>query len=102
MCASSWRPDSSRCVPNQLRACGAHLPNIGEVPIGEGGLVLDIVEENREFQIDKLRIRLLITNLLNNACRHGESNPITVRLNYKGENALLEVIDNGEGIAEIR
>lgn len=66
----------------------------------EGGLVLDIVEENREFVIDKLRIRLLITNLLNNACRHGESNPITVRLNYKGENALLEVIDNGEGIAE--
>lgn len=66
----------------------------------EGGLVLDIVEENREFQIDKLRIRLLITNLLNNACRHGESNPITVRLNYKGENALLEVIDKGEGIAE--
>ncbi len=66
----------------------------------EGGLELDIVEENREFVIDKLRIRLLITNLLNNACRHGESNPITVRLNYKGESALLEVIDNGEGIAE--
>ena len=66
----------------------------------EGGLKLDIEENEREFVIDKLRIRLLITNLLNNACRHGESNPITVKLRFEEKQAILEVIDNGEGIAE--
>lgn len=64
----------------------------------EGGLHIECPEEDREFHMDRLRIRLLITNLLNNAIRHGESNPITVRLEYHGERAVLEVIDQGEGI----
>ena len=66
----------------------------------EGGIVIECPEEDREFHLDRLRIRLLITNLLNNAIRHGESNPITVRLEYMGERAILEVIDQGEGIPE--
>ena len=66
----------------------------------EGGINIECPEEDREFYMDRLRIRLLITNLLNNAIRHGESNPITVRLEYHGERAVLEVIDQGEGIPE--
>lgn len=66
----------------------------------EGGINIECPEEDREFHMDRLRIRLLITNLLNNAIRHGESNPITVRLEYHGERAVLEVIDQGEGIPE--
>lgn len=65
----------------------------------EGGLTLEIEESEREFVIDKLRIRLLITNLLNNACRHGESNPIKVKLEFVDDIAIMEVIDKGEGIA---
>jgi len=65
----------------------------------EGGLTLEIEESEREFVIDKLRIRLLITNLLNNACRHGESNPIKVKLEFVDDMAIMEVIDKGEGIA---
>ena len=64
-----------------------------------GGLELELPDENREFIIDNLRVRLLITNLVNNAIRHGESNPIIVRVSFNGEFAHLEVEDHGEGIA---
>lgn len=64
-----------------------------------GGLELELPDEDREFIIDNLRVRLLITNLVNNAIRHGESNPIIVRVSFNGEFAHLEVEDHGEGIA---
>ena len=50
--------------------------------------------------LDKLRIRLLLTNLLNNAARHGQGNPIYVQLSFIDDTATIEVIDHGEGIAE--
>ncbi len=65
-----------------------------------GGLNLVLPEEDQEFQIDKLRIRLLITNLINNSLRHGEGNPIEVRVSFPDLGALLEVIDQGEGISK--
>ncbi|CAN0046371.1 unnamed protein product [Discosporangium mesarthrocarpum] len=65
----------------------------------EGGLELDMPQADQVFEIDRLRIRLLITNLLNNAIRHGENNPITVRVRFVQGGALIEVIDQGEGIA---
>lgn len=55
--------------------------------------------EDRVVVIDKLRIRLLLTNLLNNATRHGEGKPITVRLQFFEQTMQVEVIDEGEGIA---
>lgn len=64
-----------------------------------GGLELELPDEDRKFIIDNLRVRLLITNLVNNAIRHGESNPIIVRVSFNGEFAHLEVEDHGEGIA---
>ena len=45
-------------------------------------------------------MRLLITNLLNNAIRHGKGRPINVALSFFEERAIVEVIDQGEGIAE--
>ncbi|MEX0963237.1 MAG: HAMP domain-containing sensor histidine kinase [Pseudohongiellaceae bacterium] len=64
------------------------------------GLQLELPPEDREFVIDNLRVRLLITNLVNNAIRHGEGNPIVVRVSFDGDFARLEVEDSGEGIAE--
>jgi len=63
-----------------------------------GSLEVKTPKPDREVVIDKLRIRLLLTNLLNNAVRHGENNPITVAVSFPGEEALIEVIDRGEGI----
>ncbi|MCG8415445.1 MAG: HAMP domain-containing histidine kinase [Pseudomonadales bacterium] len=66
----------------------------------EGGLKVEVPDEDQEYWIDRLRIRLLITNLLNNAVRHGEANPIRVALSFVDSDAILEVEDQGEGIAE--
>jgi signal transduction histidine kinase len=65
-----------------------------------GTLELELPTEDREFVIDNLRVRLLITNLVNNAIRHGEGNPIIVRVSFNGNFVILEVEDHGEGIAE--
>ena len=66
----------------------------------EAGLTLEMPEEDQEFTIDKLRVRLLITNLLNNAMRHGEENPISVKVSFEDGRGIVEVIDRGEGISE--
>jgi signal transduction histidine kinase len=66
----------------------------------EGGLTIEEPEEDQLFEFDKLRVRLLITNLLNNAMRHGEENPIAVKIGFKDKLGVIEVIDKGEGIPE--
>ena len=45
-----------------------------------GGLQIECPEEDREFLIDRLRMRLLITNLLNNAIRHGREASLSASL----------------------
>jgi len=56
-------------------------------------------EEDVCVNVDKLRTRLLLTNIVNNAIRHGRDNPITVRVAFTDTEVSLEVEDQGEGIA---
>ncbi|MDP1929936.1 MAG: HAMP domain-containing sensor histidine kinase [Gammaproteobacteria bacterium] len=65
----------------------------------EGGLVYHRPEVDESISIDKLRTRLLLTNIVNNAIRHGEGGPITVTVSFVDSEAILEVEDQGEGIA---
>jgi signal transduction histidine kinase len=65
-----------------------------------GELQVKTPTEDLEFYIDKLRVRLLITNLLNNAARHGKGNLITVTVSFSDDRGIIEVKDNGEGISE--
>ena len=65
-----------------------------------GEIEVEIPVNDLEFEIDKLRIRLLITNLLNNAVRHGKGNLINVGVSFSGDRGIIEVKDNGEGISE--
>ena len=65
-----------------------------------GKIELKLPAQDREIVIDNLRVRLLITNLVNNAIRHGQGNPIVVRVSFNGQFTHLEVKDNGEGIGE--
>ena len=65
-----------------------------------GEIEIEIPVDDLEFEIDKLRIRLLITNLLNNAVRHGKGNLINVGVSFSGDRGIIEVKDNGEGISE--
>lgn len=66
----------------------------------DGGLEIEECDDDRVLSIDKLRIRLLVTNLLNNATRHGNARPITVKVNFVDDHGVVEVIDGGEGISE--
>ncbi len=66
----------------------------------KGGIVFERPEQDVSVSIDKLRTRLLLTNIVNNAIRHGRDNPITVRVSFTGSEAVLEVEDQGEGIAQ--
>ena len=65
-----------------------------------GEIEIEIPVNDLEFEIDKLRIRLLITNLLNNAVRHGKGNRINVGVSFSGDRGIIEVKDNGEGISD--
>lgn len=65
----------------------------------EGGLVLVLPDEDRSMRIDKLRIRLLVANIVNNAIRHGRSRPVTIEVRFEGQEAVLNIADQGEGIA---
>lgn len=65
----------------------------------EGKFKLSTPAQDEEFYIDKLRIRLLLTNLMSNAIRHGEENPIEVKVSFANNRAILEIIDQGEGIS---
>ena len=66
----------------------------------EGGIQTNFPKLDSLVLIDKLRIRLLITNLMNNATRHGRNKPIEVKILSLAEHAVIEIIDHGEGIAE--
>ncbi|HKQ31341.1 MAG TPA: PAS domain-containing sensor histidine kinase [Burkholderiales bacterium] len=49
---------------------------------------------------DRHRIEQVIINLLTNACRYGAGKPVAVRVFSDGTDAVLEVQDQGIGIAE--
>lgn len=66
----------------------------------EGGLELAVPDHDRPMHIDKLRIRLLLANIVNNAMRHGQNRPITIKVAFTDFEAELSVIDQGEGISE--
>ena len=57
-------------------------------------------EQDHSVSIDKLRTRLLLTNIVNNAIRHGEGKPIAVTVSFEETEAIVEVEDQGEGIGE--
>jgi signal transduction histidine kinase len=49
---------------------------------------------------DRLRLEQIFSNLLSNAVRYGLGNPIDVRVSAQGSTAVLEVRDQGLGIAQ--
>jgi PAS domain S-box-containing protein len=48
---------------------------------------------------DQFRIEQVVSNLLTNAARYGESRPVEITAAREGEFAVLRVVDHGRGIA---
>lgn len=66
----------------------------------EGGIILDLPDTDHAMRIDKLRIRLLFANIVNNAIRHGRGRPVTVKVRFAETEVELTISDEGEGISE--
>ena len=54
-----------------------------------GGIQINFPETDSHVPIDKLRLRLLITNLMNNAIRHGRNKAIEVNLLHLPEHVVI-------------
>ena len=50
--------------------------------------------------IDTLALRRILTNLIDNAIRYGGPEPVTVHCCCEPDNAIIRVMDRGEGIPE--
>ena len=82
-------------------AISAFIESVCEGFLGyAGGFQFHGLAEDQDVVLDKLRVRLLITNLLNNAMRHGENKAIEVSLQHRRGKTTILVKDNGEGIAK--
>ncbi len=64
-----------------------------------GGFELALPDQDRVVEIDRLRIRLLFANIVNNAVRYGRNRAIHVSVDFDDHGAMLCVRDHGEGIS---
>ena len=60
--------------------------------------VTEVLSQGVVVEGDRVRLGRLLANLLDNAERHAEAR-ITVTVRAEGDTAVLEVLDDGEGIA---
>ncbi|WP_437952058.1 ATP-binding protein [Sorangium sp. So ce296] len=72
-----------------------------ESELERAGCSLDLdVPESAIGRWDRLRIDQVITNLLTNAIKYGRGKPIQMRISVDGKSAVLQVMDQGIGIAQ--
>jgi signal transduction histidine kinase len=55
-------------------------------------------DQDQQVMIDKLRISLLLRNLVNNALRYAGGSPILICVDYDEQHAVLSIKDRGDGI----
>jgi signal transduction histidine kinase len=66
-----------------------------------GGSISSDVTPDCEAGVDEEAFRIVVSNLLENAVSYGGTPPrITVRLSLDADRAVLEIADNGPGIAD--
>ncbi|WP_437482040.1 ATP-binding protein [Sorangium sp. So ce1014] len=72
-----------------------------EIELERAGCSLDLdLPEAAVGRWDRLRIDQVITNLLMNAIKYGRGKPIQLRISADGRSAVLQVMDQGIGIAQ--
>ncbi|MGI9666810.1 MAG: sensor histidine kinase [Acidimicrobiia bacterium] len=70
-------------------------------PFQRSGANITFSESGDSAEVDRLRFRQIVRNLVSNAVRHGGPN-IDVFAEYGGGNVSIFVMDDGEGIPEDR
>ncbi len=63
---------------------------------------LDLADPLPELPLDRPRVRMLVRNLVDNACRHGAgaAEPVSVSTRVEGDAVRLLVRDHGPGVPE--
>ena len=64
------------------------------------GISLSVEAESLQIRADAFRLKQVITNMLTNALKYGEGKPVRISLMREGDHAVLQVADQGIGIAE--
>jgi len=61
---------------------------------------LDLADDLPELPLDRPRVRMLVRNLVDNACRHGAgaAEPVSVSTQLDGDAVRLLVRDHGPGV----
>ncbi len=57
------------------------------------------VPDDVNVMADRVRFRRVVTNLVDNACRHGAP-PITVQARQQGDEVAIQVLDRGPGLGD--
>lgn len=70
-------------------------------PFQRAGANITFSDSGESAEVDRLRFRQIVRNLVSNAVRHGGAN-IDVFTEYGGGNVSVFVMDDGEGIPEDR
>jgi signal transduction histidine kinase len=61
-------------------------------------LRLHLEDGDETITADSQRLRRVLTNLLENAARHGEGHPVEIEARVRGDRLHVEVLDRGPGI----
>jgi two-component system OmpR family sensor kinase len=99
-------PEASSAArgPVDLLELAQSVAHAHEAPAGDRGVTLGVELRDAPLVVhgDQASLRTLLDNLLDNALRYGPPGPegakVTLRARRDGENAVLEVEDEGPGI----
>jgi signal transduction histidine kinase len=76
------------------------IQGLEEEAIKNGSIIYFRQEDEIQGEWDKHRLEQITVNLITNAIKYGNSNPIFVTIRKSGEQAMIEVKDHGMGISE--
>ena len=96
------RLESGKAEPHRERVELGELLEAAKRSVGPGQekVRLAIDEGLSSFSVDAAQLERAFANLLENAVRHGDGNPVLVRSRQIGPQVIVRVVDQGPGIPE--
>lgn len=88
-----------RIEPERFDLCAALKSILNDLSAAQDDIASELPAESVYISADKKRLEQLIGNLVNNARKYAKTN-ITVSVQQKAENVLLQVRDYGAGIPD--
>lgn len=97
--ALSWRPTFSSGAVRGTNIEELVLAAADAVGLHKPRLTVTIVGDGSSVQVDEQGLRRVLTNLLENAARHGHDKPIHVLCSVQPKELCFSVMDRGPGVS---